>query len=62
MARYRDDLYRAPEAFTRWGANRYAFGMASGARAVRFAPVFTCHIARDPYPAPGTASRDRKAC
>lgn len=62
MASYRDDLYRAPDAFTQWGGNRYDFGMASGARAVRFAPVFTCQFARNPYPAPGTADNDRKAC
>lgn len=62
MASYRDDLYAAPEAFTRWGQHRYSFGMASGARAVRFAPVFTCQFGRNPYPDPGSAPRDRKAC
>lgn len=62
LARYRDDLYAAPEAFTRWGQHRYSFGMASGARAVRFAPVFTCQFGRNPYPEPGSAPRDRKAC
>jgi ABC-type transporter Mla subunit MlaD len=59
---YREELIQAPLGFTRWGNFRYDFGAGSGHRAVRFTMVFTCGIARDPYPKPGEASKDRKPC
>jgi ABC-type transporter Mla subunit MlaD len=59
---YREELIQAPLGFTRWGNFRYDFGTGSGHRAVRFTMVFTCGLARDPYPKPGEASKDRKPC
>lgn len=59
---YRQDLIDAPAGFDRWGGFHYDDGQATGHRAVRFSMVFTCATARDPYPAPGAAARDRKAC
>lgn len=62
LARYRDDILRAPTGFTRWGKFTYRDGRAPGARAVRFAPVFTCARARNPYPAPGQALTEEQPC
>lgn len=64
VAPYSEDLFLGPYAFTThgWGGFSYAMGQASGHKAVRFAPVFTCTPGRDPYPAPGQALNDRQAC
>lgn len=62
LARYRDDILLAPTGFTRWGGFSYPDGQAPGARAVRFAPIFTCGRARNPYPAPGQALKDEQPC
>jgi len=62
MARYRDDLLLAPTGFTRWGGFRYPDGQAPGARAVRFAPIFTCARARTPYPEPSAALSEEQPC
>jgi ABC-type transporter Mla subunit MlaD len=59
---YKQELVQAPLGFTRWGNFHYDFGTGSGHRAVRFTMVFTCGLGRDPYPKPGEASKDRKAC
>jgi hypothetical protein len=59
---YRQELVQAPLGFTRWGNFTYDFGTGSGHRAVRFTMVFTCGLARDPYPKPGEAAKDRKPC
>jgi ABC-type transporter Mla subunit MlaD len=59
---YRSELLQAPLGFTRWGNFTYGFGTGAGHRAVRFSMVFTCARARDPYPAPGAASRERRPC
>jgi phospholipid/cholesterol/gamma-HCH transport system substrate-binding protein len=59
---YRTELREAPLGFTRWGNFTYNFGTGAGHRAVRFSMVFTCAKARDAYPAPGAASRERKPC
>jgi ABC-type transporter Mla subunit MlaD len=59
---YRTELLEAPLGFTRWGNFTYGFGTGAGHRAVRFSMVFTCAKARDPYPAPGAASKERKSC
>jgi hypothetical protein len=59
---YRTELVQAPLGFTRWGNFTYGFGTGAGHRAVRFSMVFTCAKARDPYPSPGAASRERKPC
>jgi phospholipid/cholesterol/gamma-HCH transport system substrate-binding protein len=59
---YRTELVQAPLGFTRWGNFAYDFGTGAGHRAVRFSMVFTCATARDPYPAPGAASRERRSC
>ncbi len=59
---YRTELVEAPAGFDRWGGFRYAAGAGAGHRAVRFSMVFTCARARNAYPAPGAAHRDREAC
>ena len=51
-----------PTGFLRWGGFKYPDGQAAGARAVRFAPIFTCVRARDPYPEPGEALRQEQPC
>lgn len=59
---YRTELVQAPLGFTRWGGFRYDFGTGAGHRAVRFSMVLTCAYARDPYPAPGAAEKERQPC
>jgi hypothetical protein len=59
---YRTELIEAPLGFTRWGSFTYDFGTGSGHRAVRFSMVLTCATARDPYPEPAAAARDRRSC
>jgi phospholipid/cholesterol/gamma-HCH transport system substrate-binding protein len=59
---YRTELIQAPLGFTRWGDFRYDFGTAPGHRAVRFSMILTCAYARDPYPPPGAAGKERKSC
>jgi ABC-type transporter Mla subunit MlaD len=59
---YGSELVQAPLGFSQWGGSSYDFGQAPGHRAVRFTMVLTCALARDPYPAPGQAAKDRKAC
>jgi hypothetical protein len=59
---YRSELVQAPLGFTRWGNFTYDFGTGAGDRAVRFSMVLTCALARDPYPAPGAAGKERKPC
>jgi len=63
-APYAQDLFLGPYGFTShgWGGFSYAMGQASGHKAVRFAPVFTCTPGRDPYPAPGQALKDKQKC
>jgi virulence factor Mce-like protein len=61
-SRYPDDIFGGPYGFTTWGKFAYEEGEASAARAVRFAPVFTCAPGRNPYPEPNAASEDRLAC
>ena len=62
LARYGDDIFTAPDGFTRWGGFRYPDGQAAGHRAVRFAPVFTCMRARDAYPEPLEARSQQEPC
>ena len=62
LARYRREIFLGPDGFTRWGGFKYDEGQAQGARAVRFSMVFTCHRARDPYPAPGAAEHEEAPC
>lgn len=59
---YRRELLEAPLGFTRWGSFRYDFGKGAGHKAVRFSMVFTCATARDPYPAPDAAPKERSKC
>jgi ABC-type transporter Mla subunit MlaD len=59
---YRTELLQAPLGFTRWGDFRYDFGTGAGHRAVRFTMVLSCALARDPYPAPGAAAKERRPC
>lgn len=62
LAPYHQDIVEAVAGFNRWGDFAFDDGAAKGARAVRFSLVLTCHRNRDPYPAPGEASKQRKAC
>ncbi|WP_320670205.1 MlaD family protein [Patulibacter defluvii] len=63
LAPYHDDIVDAVVGFDRWGDFAFPDGQASGARAVRFSMVLTCHFGRNPYPRPGEAStKDRKSC
>src|SRR3954470_10579414 len=62
VGRLPDDVLAGPTGFTTWGDFSYADGQASGHRAVRFTPVFTCAPARNPYPAPDQAAKDREPC
>jgi hypothetical protein len=62
VARYREDIVLGPTGFLRWGGFKYQDGQAPGARAVRFAPIFTCVKARDPYPEPGEALQQEQPC
>jgi hypothetical protein len=62
LAPYGSELVQAPLGFSQWGGTTYDFGQAPGHRAVRFTMILTCGLARDPYPAPGQAAKDRKAC
>ncbi|MDO9409651.1 hypothetical protein [Patulibacter sp.] len=62
LAPYRRDIVEAVAGFNRWGDFAFQDGLAKGARAVRFSMVLTCHEGRDPYPGPGEASTQRKAC
>lgn len=59
---YRRELLEAPLGFTRWGSFKYDFGQGAGHKAVRFSMVFTCATARDPYPAPDAAPKERSKC
>lgn len=62
LAPYRRDIVEAVTGFNRWGNFAFDDGLAKGSRAVRFSMVLTCHGNRNPYPAPGEASQERKAC
>ena len=62
MAPYKQEIFLAPDGFTRWGGFKYENGQAPGARAVRFAPVLTCHRGRTPYPKPGEALNHSQEC
>jgi ABC-type transporter Mla subunit MlaD len=59
---YAFEIVDAPLGFDRWGGFRYDAGQGSGHKAVRFTMVFTCAKARDPYPAPGAAIKEREKC
>jgi ABC-type transporter Mla subunit MlaD len=59
---YGHELVEAPAGFTRWGEYTYDNGQGAGHKAVRFTMVFTCAKARDPYPAPGAAAKERTRC
>ena len=59
---YGHELVEAPAGFTRWGEYAYDNGQGAGHKAVRFTMVFTCAKARDPYPAPGAADKERTPC
>ena len=55
---YRGDLIGDMQLFENWSQNAYQAGLAGGAKAVRFSPVFTCNQPSRPYPAPGQAAHD----
>jgi ABC-type transporter Mla subunit MlaD len=62
LAPYRRELRDGPLGFTKWGDFKYDFGTGAGHRAVRFSMILTCATARDPYPAPDQAPKERKSC
>jgi ABC-type transporter Mla subunit MlaD len=59
---YRTDIVQSLLRAASTGANTYAEGLAGGARAIRFTPIFTCMPGRTVYPAPNTAVNERKPC
>jgi len=62
LAPYGAEIRGAASGLRAVTARRYAAGSGPPRRAIRSVPVFTCHRARDPYPEPGEASRQRQAC
>ena len=62
LARYDDEIRLAAERGQRVTEERSPQGRASGRRAVRTVPVFTCNRPREPYPEPGESVRQRRAC
>jgi ABC-type transporter Mla subunit MlaD len=58
---YREDLVQAMVNFQNFTRHRYAEGKASGERAVRFTPIFTCASPRQTYAPPSAAWRERTA-
>ena len=55
---YRSDLIRDMQLFENWSQNAYQVGLASGAKAVRFSPVFTCSQLSRVYPPAGQSAND----
>jgi phospholipid/cholesterol/gamma-HCH transport system substrate-binding protein len=63
VAPYADDIRRAGIGLVSATSKKYAAGQtASGAVALRFAPVLTCARARDPYPEPGETMTHSERC
>jgi ABC-type transporter Mla subunit MlaD len=56
LAPYRQDMLRDMQLFEAWSQFGYPNGLASGAKAVRFSPVFTCSQLSKPYPRPGESA------
>jgi ABC-type transporter Mla subunit MlaD len=61
LGAYTDDLRVTMEQYASFTGNRYAEGQASGEKAARFTPIFTCHRTNDPYPAPNVSITQRTA-
>ena len=60
---YADDITTSAEQIISATSRRYAEGQtAPGNPVLRFAPVFSCHPHRNPYPKPGEARRQAKPC
>jgi ABC-type transporter Mla subunit MlaD len=55
IAPYADDIRISSEQLISATTTRYPEGTSPGSSALRFAPIFTCHRPRQPYPAPGEA-------
>jgi phospholipid/cholesterol/gamma-HCH transport system substrate-binding protein len=62
LSAYGDEIRGAARGLRTATARRYAAGAGPPRRAIRSVPVLTCHRARDPYPAPDEARRQRQAC
>jgi hypothetical protein len=60
---YADDIRRAGLGLVSATSTPVDIGKsAAGAIALRFAPILTCHRARDPYPEPGETLEHSEAC
>ncbi|HEX2127683.1 MAG TPA: MlaD family protein [Solirubrobacterales bacterium] len=63
VAPYADDIRRAGIGIVSATSKKIPIGQsAAGAVALRFAPVLTCHRARDPYPDPGETMEHSQEC
>ena len=62
LAPYGDEIRGAARGLRLATARRYPEGTGAARRALRSVPVLTCHRARDPYPEPGEARRQRQVC
>jgi phospholipid/cholesterol/gamma-HCH transport system substrate-binding protein len=59
---YADDIRRAGLGLVDATSTPVDVGSASGSIALRFAPILTCHQARDPYPEPGETLEHSQSC
>jgi ABC-type transporter Mla subunit MlaD len=59
---YRTDIVQSLFRAASTGATKYAVGMATGTRAIRFTPILTCMPGRTVYPAPNAAINERQPC
>jgi ABC-type transporter Mla subunit MlaD len=62
MESYKADFVGGLEGLEATTGFHYNVGLASGAPAIRFTPVFTPQCGRDPYPAPSQAITETQIC
>lgn len=59
---YADDIRASSQGLISATRTRYPGGTAPDTSALRFAPIFTCHKPRDPYPGPGETRTHSQSC
>ncbi|MGI9020847.1 MAG: MlaD family protein [Solirubrobacterales bacterium] len=62
VAPYEGEIRAASEGLISATKTRYPGGTAPDTSALRFAPIFTCHRPRDPYPEPGETATHSQSC
>ena len=62
VAPYADDIRASSEGLISATKTRYPGGTAPDSSALRFAPIFTCHQPRQPYPGPGETRTHSQSC